>query len=92
MQPVTYTAFRRELKSYLRKTRDDADTLLVTNNDPTENVVVINQRDWESIEETLRIYENKPLHDKVLRGAAEARAGRVEHHDLIEEADGDTDA
>ena len=84
MQAVTYSSFRQNLKQYMRSARDDADTILVTNNDPSENVVVMNQRDYESIMETMRIYENPYLRDKLDRGMAQVARGDVSVHGLIE--------
>ena len=87
MQAVTYTSFRQNLKQYMRSARDDADTILVTNNDPSENVVVMSQRDYESLMETMRIYENPYLRDKLDRGMAQVARGDVSVHDLIETDD-----
>ena len=87
MQAVTYTSFRQNLKQYMRSARDDADTILVTNNDPSENVVVMNQRDYESLMETMRIYENPYLRDKLDRGMAQVARGDVSVRDLIETDD-----
>lgn len=87
MEAVAYSTFRNNLKSYMRKTRDDSDTLLVTNTDPEDNVVVMNVRDYESLMETLRIYDNPPLFDKIRRGMAQARQGIVTAHELIADDD-----
>lgn len=38
VQAVAYSNFRKELKSYMRKVNDDADTILVTNQDPDEKI------------------------------------------------------
>lgn len=84
MKAVTYTAFRQNLKQHMRSARDDADTILVTNNDPSENVVVMSQRDYESLMETVRVYENPYLRDKLDRGMAQVARGDVSVHDLIE--------
>jgi antitoxin YefM len=84
MQAVTYSAFRQNLKQHMRSARDDADTILVTNNDPSENVVVMSQRDYESLMETVRVYENPYLRDKLDRGMAQVARGDVSVHDLIE--------
>lgn len=40
-QAVAYSNFRANLKTYMRRVNEDADTLLVTNADPEDNVVVI---------------------------------------------------
>ena len=84
MQAVTYSAFRQNLKKHMRNVRDDADTILVTNNDPSENVVVMSQRDYESLMETVRVYENPYLRDKLDRGMAQVARGDVSAHDLID--------
>jgi antitoxin YefM len=84
MKAVTYTAFRQNLKQHMRSARDDAGTILVTNNDPSENVVVMSQRDYESLMETVRVYENPYLRDKLDRGMAQVARGDVSVHDLIE--------
>ena len=65
---VAYTNFRKDLKSYLRRVNDDADMLLVTNKDPHDNVVVMSADDYESLMETLRVYQNPGVFDKVRRG------------------------
>jgi len=82
---VNYSTFRQNLKSYMRQVNDDADTLLVTNNDPKENIVVMGADDYESLMETLHVYGNPYLRDKVLRGLEQVRAGETVTHDLIEE-------
>lgn len=84
MQAVTYSAFRQNLKKHMRNVRDDADTILVTNNDPSENVVVMSQRDYESLMETVRVYENPYLRDKLDRGMAQVARGDVSVHEIIE--------
>lgn len=75
MRTITYSAFRRDMKTEMQRCRDDADTLLVANRDESENIVVMNADDYESLMETIRIYENPYLHDKILRGLDQAREG-----------------
>lgn len=83
MECVSYSGFRQNLRRYLDKTRDDACEILVTSQDPTANVVVMSASEYDSIMETLRIYENPYLHGKILEGMAEAGLGHVSEHDLI---------
>lgn len=85
MEAVAYSTFRNNLKSYMEKTRDDAETLLVTSNDPSNNVVVMNARDYESLMETVRIYENPYLHTKIARGMQQAKEGRVTQRELLDD-------
>lgn len=44
MEAVAYSTFRKDLRAYLDKTRDDAAPLLVTSKDPSANVVVMNAK------------------------------------------------
>ena len=81
---VAYTNFRKDLKSYLRQVNDDADMLLITNKDPNDNVVVMSASDYDSLMETLRIYSNQTLRDKIQRGMEQVRQGQVTRHDLVD--------
>lgn len=84
---VSYTNFRKSLKTYMREVNDDADMLLVTNTDPADNVVVMSAADYDSLMETVRVHENPYLWDKVVRGLDQVHRGRVSSHDLIDDAD-----
>ena len=70
---IAYSNFRKELKSYMRKANEDADAILVTNSDPKDNIVVMSASDYDSLMETLHIYENPYLMDKVQRGLAQVK-------------------
>lgn len=83
-QAVAYSNFRANLKTYMRRVNEDADTLLVTNADPEDNVVVMSADDYDSLMETLRVYQNPYLSDKVMRGMAQVRQGQTMAHDLVE--------
>ena len=52
------------------------------NKNPDEDIVVISKSEWDSLQETLRLAQNKELSDKVLRGMAEVRAGQVQLHEI----------
>lgn len=84
-QAVAYSAFRNNLKTWMRKANEDADTILVTNADPADNVVVMGAADYDALMETLRIYENPRLHDKILRGMRQITEGGTRTHELIED-------
>ncbi len=84
MRVVTYSFFRQNLKKEMRRCLDDADTLLVTNKNEEENVVVMNAADYEALMETISIYENPYLYDKILCGIAEIDAGGGSEKELID--------
>lgn len=81
---VTYSNFRKSLKTFMRQVNEDADMLLVTNTDPVDNVVVMSAADYDSLMETVRIYQNPYLQDKVLRGLDSARHGHTTAHEPID--------
>lgn len=87
MEAVAYSTFRNNMKSYMRKTREDADSLLITNVDPEDNVVVMSASSYDSLMETLRIYANRPLHEKILKGMEQAQAGATSERDLVDDDD-----
>ncbi len=85
MEAVAYSTFRNNLKSYMEKTRDDAETLLVTSNDPSNNVVVMNARDSESLLDPPRVSQNAHLHTNITRGMQQAREGRATRRELLDD-------
>lgn len=84
MRTITYSSFRQNMKNEMQRCRDDAETLLVTNRDESENIVVMNANDFDSLMETIRIYENPYLHDKILRGMKQIEAGKGLEKELID--------
>ena len=85
MEAIGYSAFRNGMKDKMRELRDSADVLLVTNNDPSENIVVMNARDYESLMETVRIYENPYLFEKIREGDRQIAAGNISVHEIVED-------
>ena len=71
MEAVLYSTFRNHLKDYMKKVNDEFEPLTVVNKNPDEDIVVLSKSEWDSIQETLRIAQNKELSDKVLRGMAQ---------------------
>ncbi|MBT1162590.1 type II toxin-antitoxin system prevent-host-death family antitoxin [Bifidobacterium sp. SO1] len=87
VQAVSYSAFRNNLKSYMRKVNEDADMLLVTNVNPEDNVIVMSVNDYDSLMESARVAQNPYLRSKVARGIAQLEQGGGAQHDLIEPED-----
>lgn len=83
---VGYSNFRKNLKTYMRQVNNDADTIIVTNSDPADNVVVMGAADYDSLMETVRVYSNPYLRDKVAKGLDQALRGEVEAHALLDDA------
>lgn len=84
MEAVLYSTFRNHLKDYMKKVNNEFEPLTVVNKNPDEDIVVLSKSEWDSIQETLKIAQNKELSDKVLRGMSQVRAGHTQVH-VIEE-------
>ncbi len=84
MRTLTYSAFRKDMKTEMQRCRDDADCLLVANRDDSENIVVMNAGDYEALMETIRIYENPYLHHKILRGIDQIADGHGSEKELLD--------
>ena len=89
MQVVSYSAFRRDLRAYLDKTRDDAEPVMVTSKDSDANVVVMNARDYDNLIENLYIAQNRCLSDKLMRSREQFARGDVSVHELIDDGQDD---
>lgn len=82
---TTYTDFRKNLSSYMKKLKDDATVLTVTNErNPEYNMVAMNASEYDSIMETLYIYSQPGLHKQILDGLEDYRNGRTKTHRLLE--------
>ena len=84
MRTLAYSTFRENMKSEFQRCRDDAEPLLVANRDERDNVVVMNGRDYDALMETIRIYENPYLHDKILRGMEQITSGEGVERELLD--------
>ena len=84
MEAVLYSTFRNHLKDYMKKVNDEFEPLTVVNKNPDEDIVVLSRSGWDSIQETLRVAQNKEFSDKVLRGMAQVRAGQAKVHKIEE--------
>lgn len=85
MEAVAYSTFRNNLRSYLDKTFDDAEPILVTSKNPDTNVVVINAREYDNLMENIRIQSNPYLTDKIEQGLADIASGSFSEHDLMKD-------
>ena len=79
MEAVAYSNFRQNLRSYMKQVNEDADALIVE-----DTVVVLSKRDYDSMQETLRILSNHYVMDKIRRGDEQFSKGRFKTHELLE--------
>lgn len=84
MEAVTYSNFRQSLRSYMKQVNEDADALIVTTKDVEDTVVVLSKRDYDSMQETLRILSNNYVMDKIRKGDKQFSEGNFRKHELLE--------
>lgn len=89
MEAVTYSNFRQKLRTYLRQVNEDAEPLIVTTKEPENTVVVVSKRDYDAMQETLRVLSNNYVMDKIRRGDAQFANENFKTHELIEVVDND---
>lgn len=84
MNVVSYSELRQKLKAHMDRVCADHAPLLVTrqNGDP---VVLLSLAEYEGIEETIHLLASPVNAERLLQSIAEAKAGRLTEHDLIEE-------
>jgi antitoxin YefM len=83
MDVVSYSELRQKLKAHMDRVCDDHAPLLVTRqNGPP--VVMLSLAEYEGLEETLHLLASPANAERLLHSIAEANAGRLAEHDLIE--------
>lgn len=87
MEAVAYSNFRKNLRTYMTKINEDADTFIVTSKNVEDTVVVMSKRDYDAMQETLRTLSNQYLMDKIRRGDEQFSSKNFKTHDLIEVED-----
>ena len=83
MEAVAYSNFRQNLKQYMKQVNEDADALIVTAKDAEDTVVVLSKREYDSLQESLRILSNSYLMEKIRRGDTQFRKKQFQSHDLL---------
>ena len=83
MDHVLYTELRQNLKKHLDDVCDSRAPLLVTRRNG-ESVVMLALSEYESLEETLHLLSNPANAERLLRSIAQAEAGQLVEHEIIE--------
>lgn len=78
MEAVAYSNFRQNLRKYMKQVNEDAEALIVTTKDVDNTVVVLSKREYDSIQETLRVLSNNYVMDKIRRGDQQFSEGNLD--------------
>ena len=74
MITTTYTDFRKNLKDFLDRVTDDADSVII-NRPEGKAVVVISMEEYESLKETQYILSSRKMRDIIRKGETDIRDG-----------------
>ena len=83
MNVTSISKFRKDTKAYFDQVIDDKDVLLITRSDG-QTVVVMTLDQYNSQVETDYLNSSEANRKHLEKALADARAGRVEKHDLIQ--------
>ena len=83
MNVTSISKFRKNAKGYFDQVIDDQDVLLITRSDG-QTVVVMTLDEYNSKAETDYLNSSVANRKHLEKSVADARAGKVEQHDLIE--------
>lgn len=84
MTSTTFTNARNNFKAICDQAVDDAEAIVITR-ERGENVVLLSQGEWESIQETLYLLNDENRRTRLLRSLAEDSAGDTVTFDSISE-------
>lgn len=83
MRIVNYTELKSNLKKWLDLVIDDAQELIIKRKD-NKDLVLISLDEYNSLKETSYLLSGKNR-DVLMQSISEAKSGKTEEHDLIEE-------
>lgn len=82
MIATNITNLRENIKDYFDRVVEDRETMIVTRRND-ENVVVISQAEWESLQETFYLMGSKANHDMLVNSIAQLEAGKGKARELV---------
>jgi antitoxin YefM len=83
MAHVSYSELRNNLASYMDEVCDSRDVLHVTRQN-ARSVVMISEREYEGLMETLHLLKSPANAARLLRSIEEANSGNTAEHAMIE--------
>ena len=71
METIIYSEFRDHLKAYMKHVTDEDYPLMVVNENPNQDIVVLSKKQWGNIQENIPFMTNDYLSNKLLSGIKE---------------------
>ncbi|WP_238147143.1 type II toxin-antitoxin system Phd/YefM family antitoxin [Rhizorhabdus dicambivorans] len=84
MDSISYSETRANLKAVMDKVVEDRAPVTITRARGQENVVMVSESEWASIEETLYLLRSPVNAARLLDAVRGLEAGGGEEHELIE--------
>jgi antitoxin YefM len=84
MKHASYTELRANLAKYMDEVCDSHDALVVTRQN-ARSVVLISEEEYEGMMETFHLLRSPANAARLLRSIADADAGKLAEHPLIED-------
>lgn len=84
MRTMTASESRQRYKETLDRVVDDAEPVLVTRSGGRESVVIISQREYESLKETAYLLSSPASAGRLMQSVTELEAGEGESRELLE--------
>ncbi len=83
MSQISYTELRANLARYMDEVCDSRVPLHITRQN-ARGVVMVSEEEYEGLMETLHLLRSPANAERLLHSVAEAEAGRMMQHDLVE--------
>lgn len=87
MKTITYSDFKGNLKDYMKKINNKYEPITVVSENPNEDIVVLSKRNWNSLQETIRLMNNEYLAKKVADGIKQVKQRRTTPRKLLDMED-----
>lgn len=87
MKTITYLDFKDNLKDYMKKINNKHEPIIVVSENPNEDIVVLSKRNWNSLQETIRLMNNEYLAKKVADEIKQIKQRRTTPRKLLDMED-----
>jgi antitoxin YefM len=84
MNSISFSESRANLKALMDRVVADRAPVTITRSRGQENVVMLSESEWASIEETLYLLSSPANAERLLEAVRGLEAGNGEEHELIE--------